>query len=387
LLLNISLAFYTMMRDYGTLLLFMRILLLSPYDAMSHRYWHEGLVKHCINHDFTVVTLPARYFSWRFRGNSLSLAFDGRLAGPWDLVLATSMTDLSALVGMRPELATCRRLLYFHENQFAYPTLGDPKHQVERQITSLYSALSADQLIFNSAFNRTSFLLGVEKLLARLPDQVPAGIVEKLRQQSTLQPVPLYDDCFERMSKLSAENDRPLSVRTPRLAIVWNHRWEYDKGVDALQRLVIAMLASKLDFEFHLIGQSFRSVPPALQQVKLMLEEAGRLGVCGFIPARKDYLALLARSHVVLSTAIHEFQGVAVLEAVAAGCLPVVPDALAYQDFIPACWRYKDSPQALRMLDKLARQLANQALPAAPRVLNLAWSHQQDQWEALLTSR
>ncbi|MFT4720221.1 MAG: glycosyltransferase involved in cell wall biosynthesis [Candidatus Azotimanducaceae bacterium] len=368
-----------MKRDIGTFLLYMRILLLSPYDAMSHRYWHEGLVNYCSGHDFTVVTLPARYFSWRFRGNSLSLAFDVRLTGPWDLILATSMTDLSALVGMRPELAACRRLLYFHENQFAYPAVGDPNHRVERQITSLYAALGADQLIFNSAFNRSSFLTGVETLLARLPDEVPVGIVEKLRQLSTLQPVPLYADCFDVIPQRSIDNSR--------LAIVWNHRWEYDKGVDALQMLVTAMLASDLDFEFHLIGQSFRSVPPALQQVKEMLELAGRLGVCGFIPTRAHYLALLGRSHVVLSTAIHEFQGIAVLEAVAVGCLPVVPDALAYQDFIPACWRYDNSQQALLMLETLGRQLAEQALPVAPSVTDLAWSQQQDHWEALLTGR
>jgi hypothetical protein len=118
-----------------------------------------------------------------------------------------------------------------------------------------------------------------------------------------------------------------------------------------------------------------------------MLELAGRLGVCGFIPTRAHYLALLGRSHVVLSTAIHEFQGIAVLEAVAVGCLPVVPDALAYQDFIPACWRYDNSQQALLMLETLGRQLAEQALPVAPSVTDLAWSQQQDHWEALLTGR
>ena len=86
----------------------MKILLLSPYDAISHRYWYAGLVARLDQHDFTVVTLPARYFSWRFRGNSLSLAFDSRLDGDWELLVATSMTDLSALVGMRPALAGIR---------------------------------------------------------------------------------------------------------------------------------------------------------------------------------------------------------------------------------------------------------------------------------------
>ena len=97
--------------------------------------------------------------------------------------------------------------------------------------------------------------------------------------------------------------------------------------------LVTLLLASDLNFEFHLIGQAFRHIPPPLVRVQTLLRDAGRLGTSGYIASREDYIALLGSAHVVLSTAIHEFQGIAVLEAIAAGCLPVVPDALAYQDF------------------------------------------------------
>ncbi|MBT3565704.1 MAG: DUF3524 domain-containing protein, partial [Gammaproteobacteria bacterium] len=75
----------------------MKILLLSPYDAMSHQYWWQGLRDNLREHAFSVVTLPPRFFSWRFRGNSLSFAFDERLKDGYDLVIATSMTDLSSL--------------------------------------------------------------------------------------------------------------------------------------------------------------------------------------------------------------------------------------------------------------------------------------------------
>ena len=73
-----------------------KILLLSPYDAMSHRFWRQGLTQfltaEIANVEILNVTLPARYFSWRHRGNSLSLAFDKRLNNQFDLVIATSMT-------------------------------------------------------------------------------------------------------------------------------------------------------------------------------------------------------------------------------------------------------------------------------------------------------
>ena len=98
----------------------MRILLLSAYDADSHVYWRKGLVEHLDEHEWTVLSLPGRYFSWRMRGNSLSWAFEQRelLSQAYDLVVATSMTDLSALRGFVPSLAQIPTLVYFHENQF-----------------------------------------------------------------------------------------------------------------------------------------------------------------------------------------------------------------------------------------------------------------------------
>ncbi len=50
----------------------MRILLLSAYDAVSHRLWREGLVAALPEHNWTVLALPPRHFRWRIRGNSLS---------------------------------------------------------------------------------------------------------------------------------------------------------------------------------------------------------------------------------------------------------------------------------------------------------------------------
>ena len=48
------------------------VLLLSAYDALSHRYWRKGMVDALSDHMFAVHTLPHRYFSWRFRGNPLT---------------------------------------------------------------------------------------------------------------------------------------------------------------------------------------------------------------------------------------------------------------------------------------------------------------------------
>ena len=80
----------------------MRILLLSAYDAVSHRQWREGLVAALPEHNWTVLALPPRHFRWRIRGNSLSWGVGERsiLKQSFDCLVATSMVDLASLKGL-----------------------------------------------------------------------------------------------------------------------------------------------------------------------------------------------------------------------------------------------------------------------------------------------
>ena len=336
----------------------MKILLISPYDALSHQYWRTCLAATFSDVELTTVVLPARYFNWRFRGNSLTLAHDERLQGSYDLVIATSMTDLAALRGMCPSLVRMPTVLYFHENQFSYPDAGDPNHLTERQITSIYSAIAADQLVFNSDFNRSTFLEGVASFLKRMPDGVPVGIAKALEKKSEVIAVPISVTVSNQAS-IPAQLDQ----KAARFSIVWNHRWEYDKGLSELETFVGLLIDSALDFQFHLIGQGFRKVPDNIERIRLALASTGHAGQFGFIETRETYLQLLAASHLVLSTARQEFQGLAVLEAMALGCLPVVPDCLAYQEFIPPTCRYKNIDQGLGLIDSAYQQFKKGALP------------------------
>src|SRR5690554_4277065 len=85
----------------------MRALLLSAYDAPSHRYWHQTLSSALTAIDWTTLSLPARYFNWRIRSNSLYWAHAEKacLQQPWDFLLATSMVDLTGLRALLPSLA------------------------------------------------------------------------------------------------------------------------------------------------------------------------------------------------------------------------------------------------------------------------------------------
>jgi len=322
----------------------MRILLLSAYHAASHQQWADGLIKNLSEHDWTLLTLPPRYFNWRIRGNSLTWAFTEKetLSQHYDLILATSMVDLSSLRGMTPALTSIPTFVYFHENQFYYPIsenkqTSDSKSslnnsQVEAQLTSIYSALCADTIIFNTHFNRDSFLSGAEKLLKKLPDGVPPNIVRRLEDKSHVIPVPIDDDLF--LSRTNTKNNGS------RLTIVWNHRWEYDKGPD---RLLAALkkIRPNCPLRVHILGQSFRKIPSEFTAIKELLIENQWLGEWGYIESREKYIDVLRHSDAVLSTALHDFQGISVLEAVATDCIPVVPNRLAYQELFSQEVLYK----------------------------------------------
>ncbi|HAU17476.1 MAG TPA: DUF3524 domain-containing protein, partial [Marinobacter adhaerens] len=98
-----------------------RILLLSGYDAASHRRWREQLSAMFPRYEWQFLALPPRFFRWRIRGNPLSWLNEPLLQESWDLIIATSMVDLATLRGLHPRLANTPCLLYMHENQFAFP--------------------------------------------------------------------------------------------------------------------------------------------------------------------------------------------------------------------------------------------------------------------------
>lgn len=321
-----------------------KLLLLSPYDGLSHRFWREGLTSYLAdkapNWHITPVGLPPRHFSWRQRGNSLSFARHPDLQQEYDLVIATSVTDLSALRGLNSALSGTPAIVYFHENQFVYPE-SHPERVLERQVTSIYTALSAQKVFFNSAFNLESFMAGSHELLSRMPDEVPDGVVQSIEQRASVLPV-----------ALSSVTDLESPVKEPGtpVRIVWNHRWEHDKGPALLQEIVKGLLANEVDFSMSMLGQQFRNSPAAFQQTATLLSDAGRLAACGYIEDRHDYLELLTEHDLVLSTAGQEFQGLAIQEAIQHGCTPVTPDALVYPEYVPDQLRFDSAEEAVQII-------------------------------------
>lgn len=317
-----------------------RVLLLSAYDAISHQLWRKRLKELFTEYQWSELCLPPRHFTWRVRGNSLIWATTQRevLEQDYDLLIATSMVDLSSLRGFVPNLASIPTLLYVHENQFEYPQNRSDRKNVEPLLVPLYAALCADTVAFNSNFNRSSFLKGAASLLKKLPEQFPSSIMTRLNT-SIILPVPLA----ETSPRLPEPNPQPDSKDV--LSVVWNHRWEFDKGPELLLAVTAAIKDQQLPVQLHIVGQQFREQPIEFKQINNFLdkhvEETGiERGLFGFIEEKADYKQLLKTCDVVLSTAIHDFQGLAIQEACLMGCVPLTPDDLAYPEYIPEKYRY-----------------------------------------------
>ncbi|MCO7226944.1 DUF3524 domain-containing protein [Pleionea sp. CnH1-48] len=346
-----------------------KLLLLSAYDTPSHQYWRKGLKKHLHDYGWTQLALPARYFAWRTRGNSLSwgLGEYPELEQNYDAIIATSMVDITALRGFRPHLGQCPLLVYFHENQFDYPTSAHQSDDIQIKLTSIYNALCADQILFNSKYNYQTFVDGAKKLLKKMPDCKPNGLIDNIQQKAEVLPVPLDLDALQ--------EPMPYQAQTP-LDIVWNHRWEYDKNPEAFFAALHILKEQSIPFSLRILGQSFRHSPAIFEQAREAFAE--HIIVWGYAE-RKDYWHHLSQANVVVSSSLHDFQGLALQEAIAYGAMPIAPARVAYPEYLPPDCLYLDQPEndAALLAEKLVT-LYQQGLelPSNP-VSSYLWQNQQ----------
>ena len=319
-----------------------RILAFESWDEGSHAAVREQLELHGA-HDWNWITLPRGHWRWRLRLGAPELIDQAQQRGvfneSWDMVFATSLMSLSDLVALMPaSCAELPRILYMHENQAAYPSsagTGDSRdgHAISTNLTSM---LAADLVIWNSQWNQDSFLRAVRQMLKA---NVRHGLNElpKLIEAKSLirwPPVPditkdLHPIPEEVLHNANLARDRGLTL------VVWPHRWEHDKGPGELLHLEETYGESH-QLGWILLGQQFAQIP---QEFEAFKEHAGdRLLQAGWVE-RDVYLGWLQVAEWVCSTAVHEYFGIAVVEAMLAGCLPWLPERLSYPELLPSMAR------------------------------------------------
>ncbi len=305
----------------------LRILALEPYYGGSHQAFLDGYRQHS-RQGLELLTMPARKWKWRMRGAALTMGrwLDER-QGEFDALLVSDYLDLAALVGTRAELLSgvpC--VAYFHENQLTYPLPCEDERDYQFGFTNVTTCLAADLVLFNSRYHMESFLAGVQDLLRRMPDHVPDWAAQRIRQRAEVVPVGVDLASIDARRGAAEAPDGPLRI-------LWNHRWEYDKGAETFFDLMTELQEDGLEFRLVVTGQTFRTAPAIFEEARRRL--AGRIMNFGYVESRADYCRLLLESDVVVSTAVQEFFGISVVEAVYAGCAPLLPDDLSYPELLP----------------------------------------------------
>ncbi len=361
------------------------IFLISPYHTGSHRAWARGYARHS-RHHVHLLTMAGRFWKWRMQGGALELAHQIQQAvaqhGPPDAILLTDMVNLPALIALaRPWLNDVPLHFYVHENQLTYPPRPGEKQDLTYGMINTLSMVAADAVHFNSAYHRSTFFDALPRLLKHFPDYNHLEIIEQIQQKSDVLPVGLdlhYFDAF-----------RPAKPASGPLRILWNQRWEYDKNPQAFFRVLRALAQEDVEFELIVAGENFRQQPVEFEQARKEL--AGHILHFGFAASRARYAQLLWQADVVVSTAIHEFFGISVLEAIYCHAYPLLPRRLSYPELLPSSLHpthlYTTETE---LLTKLRWAAQNVATVRAQNFSHLAavyhWQHLAPRYDTLIIS-
>lgn len=337
-----------------------RILALNPWHGGSHRAFLEGWMQHS-RHDFTVLPLPPTKWKWRMRHAAVTFSRDQTLHQSYDVLCCTDMLNLAEFRGLcPPEIRQLPAVAYFHENQLTYPTQQADERDLHFAYSNLTTALAADAVWFNSAFHKDEFLSALPPFLRRMPDYSCLDSVADIEARSAIQspgidapPVPL-------------SGERKPARPTGPIRLVWVSRWEHDKNPELFFTALRELLDGGIEFRVSVLGESFRNSPACFAEARQWLSD--RIDHWGFAADRSEYLRILRESHTVVSTAGHEFFGIAVIESVAAGCVPLVPDALAYPETLGSDPRWFHDGTAKGLAAAIVRQASEPApLPDVSR--------------------
>lgn len=356
-----------------------RILLVEPWLAGSHQAWAEGYAA-TSSHTVTVVGCPGEHWRWRLDGSALPLARMVakvlRSEGQPDLVLVSGMTDVARLRGLLVNQLDVEVpvAVYQHESQLVYPhhAGGDRGPAV----TNWMSWLAADVVFFNSEYHRQAVVNALPAFLDGLPDESHRAELDEVLARFEV--LPLGIDLTWAKPSLSTRSSSPFPV------IVWPHRWEEDKDPLTFGRALDRLTKAGLEYRVVLAGDV------AASSAELRNEAVGRhqSSVLATGPFTTDnYRRWLGEADLVVSCARHDFFGAAVIEAVAAGCRPVVPSALAYPETlgVDACYQPGRFGSALEAAVRAWHEGARSDTELAGSVQRHCWRHRAPEYDDRLS--
>lgn len=205
-----------------------------------------------------------------------------------------------------------------------YPAAPGQRADHQPGYTNISTALTARRVLFNSHTHLKAFLTALPDFIRIMPDFRPKWVTRAIADRCAV----AYPGCHFP----DAPADVKQSKDSPPL-IIWNHRWEHDKNPEAFFKALLQMHLRNIDFRVALLGEDYAQMPEVFKSAPRQLGR--RLIQYGRVASRRQYYEWLERRSVVVSTARQENFGIAVVEAIYHGCLPLLPNKLSYPEILP----------------------------------------------------
>ena len=121
-------------------------------------------------------------------------------------------------------------------------------------------------------------------------------------------------------------------VKTRKDLPYWNHRWEYEKNRRVLFEALFRLKEIGLAFDLIVLGEQNNVYPPIFEKAKHIL--ANQIIHWGYATTFEQYARLLWKADILPVTSNQDFFGVSVVEAMYCGCVPLLPNRLAYPEHL-----------------------------------------------------
>ncbi len=354
-----------------------QVFFVEPYYSGSHKAFADGFARHA-PYEVRLFTLPGRHWKWRMHGAAVTLARmvnEAEIVPDW--ILATSMMDVALFKSLlKPKLAKLPVVVYFHENQFAYPwsqqdrdvkSGGDHHYRFINYTT----ALLADVLLFNSFYNKNSFLNALPGFLNMFPDYRNKQTIDEIMDKAGVLPLKLDLKMLDRYRETKNTNATPV--------ILWNHRWEYDKDPGLFFDTLQLIKKEGIAFQLIVTGERFEMIPSEFMDAEKYFKK--ELIHLGYVESRGDYARLLWRSDILPVTSKQDFFGISAIEAMYCEVSPILPETLAFPEHLrkgTPCF-YKDNETLFELLKTMLLREESR-VNARSSVARYDWSNDTANW-------
>ncbi|XP_054371313.1 glycosyltransferase-like domain-containing protein 1 isoform X4 [Molothrus ater] len=363
----------------------MSVLLIEPFYGGSHKQLMD-LLQEELQEDCVLCTLPAKKWHWKARTSALYFMQTVPTSSNYRILFASSVLNLAELAALRPDLGKLKKVLYFHENQLAYPVQKCQERDFQYGYNQILSWFMPEHKLArlekvigvkrNGDAYQSEGLPGQQEsraVMKTIDAHPESGLCEPQPGLCTTQheglpspaAAPVQAEAPERTNPCQGEDKQHLTFNLSNilsgldyqqrpLHIAWPHRWEHDKDPETFFKVLMKLKEQDLPFHVSVLGETFSEIPDIFSEAREVLGSS--VLHWGYLPSKDDYFRALCTADVVISTAKHEFFGVAMIEAVHCGCYPLCPKALVYPEIFPAEYLYSTPEQLFKRLQNFCKR-------------------------------